>query len=423
MSIRCWSNRLWSRLCLAVALTLTLLSTPLLAHSLASTPKSPGAAAAAGSVSRAEVFADEFGSVKGVGAHKVKLGRKGIPESEFQKLNLSDPSIIVLPLVKEPYVCRIPPPPTAPSPPTDSASQVTPEKLEKAVTLVSAIGQGKCLRHSQGWWTYEFCPHNEVRQYHLIAKTGQPDAILDYTLGKYSPVVPSDVFYGQRRGAGDAGAELVEHDDEGRHFLRQYWGKGTICDMTGRPRVVEIQYHCCGDEHISSVREVAVCVYIMTVHTPRVCGHPSFKSRPPSEPLPIICEPVVKAPTPQPTPKPAPADIKPPPISSPIPILDFTKSGCTSLSSCPNLNAPPTTEKPKQRARASGQPKLFGHQLSEEIKTPVSELFDAVEAALFGPLVEGDEEFTLIPHLPAKAIKFVGDDDEDEGGDAVGEDG
>ncbi|KAI7833931.1 hypothetical protein BX661DRAFT_169034 [Kickxella alabastrina] len=46
-----------------------------------------------------------------------------------------------------------------------------------------------------------------------------------------------------------------------KRFLTQVWGGGTLCDITGKPRQVEVQFHCDpnGPERISLADEVAVC--------------------------------------------------------------------------------------------------------------------------------------------------------------------
>ncbi len=42
-------------------------------------------------------------------------------------------------------------------------------------------------------------------------------------------------------------------------YLTQTWGAGTTCDKTGRPRRVEVQFHCKmgGIDHIGFIKEVA----------------------------------------------------------------------------------------------------------------------------------------------------------------------
>src|SRR5690606_1164558 len=53
----------------------------------------------------------------------------------------------------------------------------------------------------------------------------------------------------------------------------------TICDLTGRPRTVEVQWYCGKEgagERIGSVREVAICVYAITIFSEKLCQEKAF---------------------------------------------------------------------------------------------------------------------------------------------------
>ena len=56
-----------------------------------------------------------------------------------------------------------------------------------------------------------------------------------------------------------------------------------------------VQFQCesgVGD-YISRVDEPETCVYIMTVHTMKICHHPYLKPPHPNKPVPISCNPVL----------------------------------------------------------------------------------------------------------------------------------
>ncbi|KAJ3038207.1 Protein OS-9 [Rhizophlyctis rosea] len=206
------------------------------------------------------------------------------------------------------------------------------------------------------WWTYEFCHESHIRQYHLPASSSTSKSPLrpnlDYTLARYSADVPPTSFIGPQPHTGPAGSTYISTPDA--TYLRQYWGMGTVCDMTGNERVVEVQFHCCEEEHVSSVREMAVCVYVLSVHTPKVCG--VFKELKKRREVAkakdvgygdIVCEPIVEeiaaggAGHHHPT---ATASIPsttslstspaPTPTSTSIPMIDYTHSRCTSPLTC-----------------------------------------------------------------------------------------
>ena len=63
-------------------------------------------------------------------------------------------------------------------------------------------------------------------------------------------------------------------------YLVQRWSDGTPCDKTGRPREVEVQVHCSmtTSDTIYMVKEMAICQYVLIVHSPHLCSMPGFKA-------------------------------------------------------------------------------------------------------------------------------------------------
>ena len=57
------------------------------------------------------------------------------------------------------------------------------------------------------------------------------------------------------------------------------WPDGTRCDKTGRPRETEIQMHCSmtTNDQIYLVKELAICQYVLIIHSPHLCSLPGFK--------------------------------------------------------------------------------------------------------------------------------------------------
>ncbi|RYC54089.1 hypothetical protein CHU98_g12120, partial [Xylaria longipes] len=69
-----------------------------------------------------------------------------------------------------------------------------------------------------------------------------------------------------------------------QRYLVQRMGDGTVCDLTGRERTIEIQYHCSPEstqDRIGWIKEVTTCSYLMMVNTPRLCVDVAFQ--PPKE--------------------------------------------------------------------------------------------------------------------------------------------
>ncbi|KAJ3183792.1 Protein OS-9 [Geranomyces variabilis] len=304
----------------ALALLLVLNANPLVQASVATSPSpsSPSPPSASPPIPQPHssrhgfVFSD---TVAAGAFHIILASEKLILSKTEVAERTKDPSIIILPLPassgssKGPqmYMCSLPPRPasarTTALPPVNHAA----EKSRVSQTLNALSGMaGTCISYTQGWWAYKYCHDLHVQQYHHAPQPpppGSPAAatgVLQYSLGKpVTPPLPPPPPHHQNGNFHRASAPppplppspddpflapaLIEFDDEGRHFLRLRWAEGTMCSLTGKPRQTEIQFYCCSSEHISSVREMAVCSYAMIIHTHRVCDLPWFKGRPAAE--------------------------------------------------------------------------------------------------------------------------------------------
>ncbi|GAA5858491.1 hypothetical protein JCM8547_007330 [Rhodosporidiobolus lusitaniae] len=186
--------------------------------------------------------------------------------------------------------------------------------VQHGLALLEPMKQG-CLFQRQGWFTYSFCYGREIRQYHEIRVAGSVGPSEDphadsYTLGvapetaaltagpKYGSGSPelakSDSYIPSKLGGGDGAGW-----DEGGKYLVQTWSDGTICDKTGTPRMVEVQYHCSTQtlDRIALIRETSICRYVLLIHTPRLCSEPLFIEGQLKQQAPaatIECQPVVK---------------------------------------------------------------------------------------------------------------------------------
>jgi len=89
----------------------------------------------------------------------------------------------------------------------------------------------------------------------------------------------------------EAGRSDTLHTQGDARYLSERLGHGTVCDLTGRPREIEVQYHCAtgGVDRIAWIREVTTCRYLMVVHTPRLCGDVAFKAEGKGEAREIVC--------------------------------------------------------------------------------------------------------------------------------------
>ncbi|KAK8093479.1 hypothetical protein PG997_000164 [Apiospora hydei] len=192
------------------------------------------------------------------------------------------------------YLCAIP---TA----TELAKAEEARELARASAngweLMSGL-DGACLYYVSGWWSYSFCYGEDVVQFHALpSRNGPPmrdPQSQEYVLGRVAgSKAPSPK---SRRGRGGQAApppppakgvkqsntpppntELQVKGDQ--RYLVQRLEEGTLCDLTNRPRVIEIQYHCSPgstQDRIGWIKEVTTCSYLMLVNTPRLCSDVAF---------------------------------------------------------------------------------------------------------------------------------------------------
>ncbi|KAI1388164.1 glucosidase II beta subunit-like protein-domain-containing protein [Hypoxylon trugodes] len=202
------------------------------------------------------------------------------------------------------YLCAIP---VIESPPAPNKTATELAKAEEARELARASAHGwdlisgldgTCLYYMSGWWSYSFCYGRDVVQFHALpasVKSGPPmrdPNTAEYVLGRipdpHSP--PRGSRRSQSNPPNDKGqstttppnTELQVKGDQ--RYLVQKMGDGTICDLTGRERTIEIQYHCSPgstQDRIGWIKEVTTCAYLMLVNTPRLCVDVAFQ--PPKE--------------------------------------------------------------------------------------------------------------------------------------------
>ncbi|KAJ1900868.1 Protein OS-9, partial [Kickxella alabastrina] len=188
------------------------------------------------------------------------------------------------------------------------------EEAEDALTVrrgLELLGslESQCISLTIGFWTYEYCHGQHVRQlFHQEADSSGTMHVLEYFLGDhrhrkpFPDLLPNGAeaapSMGERRLGEErqVGGQLTKVIRTGRkRFLTQVWGGGTLCDITGQPRQVEVQFHCDpnGPERISLADEVAICRYVLMVNTPRLCADPRFYDTQESAAYDILCQHVV----------------------------------------------------------------------------------------------------------------------------------
>ena len=196
----------------------------------------------------------------------------------------------------------------APPPaPNQTATELAKAEEARELNRASAKGwelmsglEGECLYFVSGWWSYSFCYGKEIVQFHALPSgtKGTPPtrdpASLEYVLGRVHYDNYQQGSQHQQQGQQQAAnpdavpntpstiqpppnTELLVKDNQ--RYLVQRLDSGTVCDLTGRDRTIEIQYRCAPNlstDRIGWIKEVTTCAYLMVVQTPRLCGDVAF---------------------------------------------------------------------------------------------------------------------------------------------------
>nr|XP_002732136.1 PREDICTED: protein OS-9-like [Saccoglossus kowalevskii] len=165
------------------------------------------------------------------------------------------------------------------------------EKEQEEEKLASEIGISEllkpmeaqpCLIKTKGWWTYEFCYRKTIRQYHMDDGNIIGDVI---SLGNYH----SEMDWSTNSNSSETK----------RHKINRYhshlYKNGSVCDLTQRQRESEVRFMCdeVGLDTIHRVDEPSSCMYLITIHTNRVCKHPFLRPPTSLKPKPILCYPAL----------------------------------------------------------------------------------------------------------------------------------
>lgn len=118
-----------------------------------------------------------------------------------------------------------------------------------------------CLHGGSGWWKYEFCYGRKVEQYH---ENRQGDRVI-ILLGAFNVE--------QHKKWLEKNPEKVYKP--GKRHVSHFYSGGTMCDLTGKPRQVEVKLKCKESNSPSSVTlyllEPQTCEYTLGVETSIIC--------------------------------------------------------------------------------------------------------------------------------------------------------
>ncbi|KAM5350371.1 hypothetical protein ACJ41O_006876 [Fusarium nematophilum] len=205
------------------------------------------------------------------------------------------------------YLCSIPVI-QPPAPENKTANELAKAEEAREFNRATASGwelvaqlENSCLYFMQGWWSYSFCNNREIVQFHALPSVvnGQPpkrDPHTDeYVLGRIPTIPPNAAYQAKKKGEEEPPPAELQAKGDQRYLVQRLEG-GTICDLTGRERTIEVQYHCVpGMKHdrIGWIKEVTICAYLMVVNTPRLCNDVAFLPPEETKANPIKCQLIV----------------------------------------------------------------------------------------------------------------------------------
>ena len=210
------------------------------------------------------------------------------------------------------------------------------QKLSVIEILDYTFGKSRnfCIRSDTGgWWAYEFCPGDHVRQFHedeasvvdpLSGKIGAkkkaaPAVVTEHYLGRYKAedheeVTKENEWEHVVNATTSTSTLSTNHKAQGTpspsaggngaYYVQEYT-KGDVCDQVdvtdsaikagefgegGIERAITVRYSC-NSEISVTVKEDSTCHYVIDVTVPTLCHHPLFKA-PVSKRQVVKCLPV-----------------------------------------------------------------------------------------------------------------------------------
>jgi len=120
-----------------------------------------------------------------------------------------------------------------------------------------------CLYGGSGWWKYEFCYGKKVDQYH--EEGGGKKTVIN--LGQYKEEDHLDWL--------DQHPSKKPKEGSSRKQVSIFYSRGEVCDLTGKPRQIEVKLKCKPADSPSTVSlyllEPKTCQYVLGVESPLVC--------------------------------------------------------------------------------------------------------------------------------------------------------
>nr|KJB23599.1 hypothetical protein B456_004G109500 [Gossypium raimondii] len=125
-------------------------------------------------------------------------------------------------------------------------------KLKTPDELLEVL-KDRCFIRQEGWWSYEFCYQNRLRQIHVE----EDKVVQEFVLGVYDE--EATAAFNQNLSDISTLKDPRSKDASQRYHAHQYTN-GTQCDLTNQPRETEVRFVCSEPRAmISSITELSTC--------------------------------------------------------------------------------------------------------------------------------------------------------------------
>lgn len=211
------------------------------------------------------------------------------------------------------YLCRIPQVTIEDGNVTTQAQETNKTEEQKELARATSRGlellremEGDCMYYMSGWWSYSFCYKSQIKQFHALPSgNGVPayppmedPATQSFILGKFPQIDNDDATEGDDSEHQKRATESAELQTKGgSRYLVQRLAGGSKCDLTGRDRKIEVQFHCHPQttDRIGWIKELTTCSYLMVIYTPRLCNDVAFLPPQQDQVHPIECREIISS--------------------------------------------------------------------------------------------------------------------------------
>jgi hypothetical protein len=191
------------------------------------------------------------------------------------------------------YLCSIPQVDNEDKNQTNGAESASEEDERREIARATDRGlellremEGKCMYYISGWWSYSFCYKKQIKQFHALPSgPGVPNyppiedsATHSFVLGRFpSSGDDEDLEGNAEHKKTTTGVAELQTKGGSRYLVLRLRG-GTKCDLTGKDRKIEVQFHCHpqSTDRIGWIKELTTCSYLMVIYTPRLCNDVAF---------------------------------------------------------------------------------------------------------------------------------------------------